>query len=88
MVKNVRIAEKALGKIHHGLTEEEKKNKVFIRSIFVVNDIKKGEIFSKDNVRPVRPGYGLAPKYMRRILGKKAKRNVKKGTPLNWDLIG
>ena len=57
------------------------------RSLFVVKDIKKGEIFTEENVRSIRPGYGISPKYLEVVLGKKAKVTVKKGTPLSWDIL-
>jgi len=63
-----------------------KKSKVFARSLFVVKNIKAGEVFTRENVRSIRPGYGLAPKYLNDVLGRKAKNNLKKGTPLNWDM--
>jgi pseudaminic acid synthase len=87
LVENVRIAEKALGKVHYGLTRQEIKSRIFRRSLFVVRDVKKGELFSEQNVRSIRPANGLAPKYIAVIPGRKAKKNVKKGTPLSWDLI-
>ncbi|MHC4183809.1 MAG: pseudaminic acid synthase [Planctomycetota bacterium] len=87
LVENIRIVEKALGKVHYGLTEEEKKSKVFRRSLFVVEDINKGEIFSEENLRSIRPANGLSPKYITKILGKAAKKNIKKGTPLSWGLV-
>jgi len=87
LVENVRIAEKALGKAQHKLTEDEKKSRIFRRSLFVVKGIKKGQVFSPENVKSIRPSDGLKPKYIAAILGKKAKRDIKKGTPLSWDLI-
>ncbi len=87
LVTNVRIAEEALGKVHYGLTKGERECKVARRSLFAVEDIKKGEALSQKNVRSIRPSYGLKPKYIATILGKKAKRGIKKGTPLSWDLI-
>ena len=88
LVENVRIVEKALGKIHYGLTEEEKKSRVFRRSLFVVKDVKKGEILTEENLKSIRPANGLSPKYITIILGRTAKKNVRKGTPLSWDLVG
>jgi pseudaminic acid synthase len=88
LVENIRIAEKALGKVHYGLTEDEKKSRVFRRSLFVVKDIRKEDIFNEENVRSIRPAYGLPPKYLKFILGKKAKKDIKKGTPLKWELMG
>jgi sialic acid synthase SpsE len=86
LVKNIRIVEKALGKVHYGLTEEEKGN-VFRRSLFVVKYINKGEIFTEENLKSIRPANGLSPKYIRTILGRAAKKTIKKGTPLSWELI-
>lgn len=87
LVENVRIAEKALGKVYYGLTKEESKSKVFRRSLFAVKDIKKREVFSQENVKSIRPANGLEPKYINAVLGRKAKVNIKSGTPLTWDLI-
>jgi pseudaminic acid synthase len=87
LVENVRIAEKAIGKVHYGLTKKEEQSKVFRRSLFVVKDIKKGEKFTEENVKSIRPGYGLKPKYLDEMLGKKAKENIGERTPLRWRLI-
>ncbi len=87
MVKSIREVEKALGKVDYTLTEKMKKGREFSRSLFVVKDMKAGEIFTEENVRSIRPGYGLHPKYLKDILGKKARKNIKKGTPLKWDLV-
>jgi len=87
LVKNIRIAEKSLGQVHYGTTLEEKKNKVFRRSLFVVKDMKAGETLTTENLRSIRPGYGLSPKYLNVFLGKTVRKNIKKGTPLSWDLI-
>ncbi len=87
MVKAVREVEKALGKVSYELTEGMKKSREFARSLYVVRDMKKGEVFTEQNVRSIRPGYGLHPKYLKDVLGRKAKKDIKKGTPLSWDLI-
>jgi len=87
LVENIRVVEQSLGKIHYGITEDEKKSRVFRRSLFVVKDIKKGEIFSQENIKSIRPADGLSPKYLKFILGKRAKRDIKRGTPLSWNLI-
>lgn len=87
LVENIRIVEKALGKVHYGLTREEEKSKVFRRSLFAVKDVNKGEIFTEENLKSIRPANGLSPKYRTAILGKPAKKNIKRGTPLNWDLV-
>ena len=80
-------AEKALGSINYILSEEVKKTRAYCRSLFVVKDMKKGEIFSKENIRSIRPGHGLKPKFIDDIIGKKAMKEIKRGSPLNWDLI-
>ncbi len=87
LVSTARTVKKALGNIHYGLTDKENKNRVFRRSLFVVNDIKKGRFFTPENVRSIRPANGLEPKYMKSVLGKMAKKDIKKGTPLNLALI-
>lgn len=87
LVDNIRTVEKALGCIYYGLTKEERKNRIFRRSLFVVKNIKKREMFTEDNLRSIRPAYGLAPKFHKRILGRRSKRGIKKGTPLTWSLI-
>jgi pseudaminic acid synthase len=87
LVTNIRIAEKASGRVHYGLTEGERQCKVARRSLFAVENIKQGGFFTEENVKSIRPAYGLKPKYIATILGKKAKRDIKKGTPLSWDLI-
>lgn len=87
LVKAVREAEQAVGRPNFKLTAGESKNIVFRRSLFVVKDIKKGGIFTKDNVRSIRPGYGLAPQYLVKVLGQRAGKNITSGTPLRWNLI-
>lgn len=87
LVENTRIVEKALGTVHYGLTEEQRKSRAFRRSLFVVQDMKKGEVFTEHNLRSIRGASGLSPKYTTVISGKKAGKNIKKGTPLNWNLI-
>lgn len=77
----------ALGQITYGPTEKEKKSLVFRRSIYISSDMQAGEVFTEQNVRIVRPGHGLAPKYIDMVLGKKIARAVPKGTALTWDLI-
>lgn len=87
LVKNIRDTEKALGKVEYGLTAGQKKSIIFRRSLFAVKDIKASEEFSEKNVRSIRPYYGLAPKYQRKIFGQKAKRDIKRGTPIKWNLV-
>jgi len=88
MVEAVRTAEKALGKINYDVTERETASRVFRRSLFVVKDMKAGECFSRDNIRSIRPGYGLPVRFIDVVLGKKVSRDVARGTPLTWELIG
>ncbi|MEO2069042.1 MAG: pseudaminic acid synthase [Desulfurobacteriaceae bacterium] len=87
MVKAIREVERALGKVSYELTEEMKKGRKFSRSLFVVKDVKADEVFTEENVKSIRPGYGLHPKFLKNIIGKRAKKDIKKGTPLSWELI-
>jgi pseudaminic acid synthase len=87
MVKAIREAEKAVGKITYELTEKQKKGRELGRSLFAVVDIKAGNKFTEENIKSVRPAYGLHPKYYKHILGKKAKRDIEKGEPLRWELV-
>jgi pseudaminic acid synthase len=87
MVKAVREVEKAIGKVNYEFTDKIKKSRELSRSLFVVKDVKAGEIFTEENVRSIRPGYGLHPKYLRDVIGKRARKNITRGTPLRWDLI-
>ncbi len=80
-------AYEALGKVSYDILEVEKKSIQFKRSIYVVQDIKKGDLFTDKNLRIIRPGGGLAPKFIESILGKSAKSDLSRGTPLSWDLI-
>ena len=77
----------AMGKVQNGPTEKEKASLVFRRSLYVVNDVKAGEKFTAQNVRAIRPGYGIAPKFYDEVIGKTAKRDITRGTPLSHDLI-
>jgi N-acetylneuraminate synthase len=88
MVEAIRTAEKALGRIHYGLGSKEEASRVFRRSLFVVKDVKAGELFTTENVRSIRPGHGLAPKYLPEVLGRAATADISRGTPLSWNLIG
>jgi len=88
MVDDIRSVEKALGKADYELTPSSKIARWNIRSLFVVENVKKGEEFSEKNVRSIRPGYGLAPKYLSEVIGKKATKDIKKGTPLDRKMIG
>ena len=87
MVKAIREAEKAIGVVDYTLTEKQAKGKDFSRSLYVVQDIKAGEIITKENVRSIRPGFGLHPKYYSEILGKKAIVDIEKGSRFVFQLI-
>ena len=76
-----------LGEISYGIQSVENKSLRFKRSIYVVEDISEGDKFDKNNIRVIRPGDGLQPKYFENILGKISNKNIKAGTPLSWDLI-
>ena len=84
MVESIRIAEKALGEVGYQVTQCEAASRVFRRSLFVVQDVKHGEVFTEKNIRSIRPGYGLSPKHIKEVLGKKSSKNIQKGTPLEW----
>lgn len=87
MTKSIREIEKAMGKEEYQYNSFIEKNRMFRRSIFVCKDVIKGEIFTTENIKSIRPGYGIHPKYFTEILGKKAKNDIKKGIPLSWEMI-
>ena len=87
MVKTIREVEDALGQVEYSLTEKAEKSREFSRSLFASQSIKKGEQLTSENVRSVRPSFGLPPKYYEQVLEKKAKKDIERGTPLSWDLI-
>jgi N-acetylneuraminate synthase len=87
MVDAVRTTEKALGKVNYNISEQEAKTREFRRSLFVVEDIHKGDFFAAYNVRSIRPGQGLPPRAISAILGRHATQDIKRGTPLNWEMI-
>lgn len=87
MVKSVREAEKAIGVVDYQLTEKQAKGKDFSRSLYVVKDIKKGEVITEDHVKSIRPGFGLHPQYYNAILGQKANADLEKGTRMSLDFI-
>jgi N-acetylneuraminate synthase len=87
MVADIRVAEKALGQVCYEITEQEAKSKIFRRSLFVVKEMKAGEIFTEESVRSIRPSSGMHPRYLKDILGRKASKNIEVGTPLSWNLI-
>jgi len=87
MVEAVRNCEKALGRVTYGVTDGEVQSRSFRRSLFAVNDIAEGEVLTSKNVRSIRPGVGLHPRFLREILGRHARCSIPRGTPLRWDLI-
>ena len=87
MVKSVREAESAIGVVDYKLTEKQLRGKDYCRSLYIVKDIKSGEIISSDNVRSIRPGYGLHPKHYSEILGKRASRDLEKGDRFELDYV-
>ncbi|MGV4322569.1 pseudaminic acid synthase [Bacillus mojavensis] len=87
LVVETERAWQALGQITYGPTDMEKASLKFRRSIYVTNDIKAGEIFTKENIKVIRPGYGLKPKYFDVMIGKTASKHLPAGTPLGWDSI-
>lgn len=87
MVSSVRNVEKALGKVTYNLTDKQKNSKGRSRSLYIVEDIKKGQEFTMDNLKSIRPGYGIHTKFLYDILGKKSKYDLKKGTAMKWEFI-
>lgn len=87
MVEAIRTAEKAMGEVNYETTKQEAKSRVFRRSLFVAKDVKAGEMFTDENVRCIRPGYGLHPRYLEEVLGRRAAQDIQRGTPLSWELI-
>ena len=79
MIKNIRDVEKLIGKVDYSMTEKKKQSRRFSRSLYISKDIKKGEVFTEENVRSVRPGYGMHPKYINDILGTVADRDFEFG---------
>ena len=87
MVRAVRDAEKLLGKVDYSMNEKRSKSRQFARSLYIAEDVEAGETVTEKNVRSVRPGYGLHPKHLPQILGKKFRNNYEKGTRLAWECI-
>ena len=85
LVREVEITSKALGKVSYDLTEEEKESTKFRRSLYVVADIKAGEVFTEKNIRSIRPFFGVPAKFIDQVIGKKAKRDISSGTPLKME---
>ena len=87
MVDAVRVVERAVGKISYRPSPNERISRLYRRSLFVVVDLRAGDTITQHNVRSIRPGHGLHPRYLDDILGRRARRNVEKGTPFSWDIL-
>ena len=87
LVRECKIAYEALGNVSYERQPQEEKSLIFRRSLYIVEDMKAGELITENNMRSIRPGLGLAPKYYGAVLGKRAKYNISKGTALSWELI-
>lgn len=87
MVDSIRSVEKALGEVTYDLTEKQRNSREHSRSLFVVEDIKRGEVFTEKNIKSIRPGFGLESKHINDIIDRKASKDIKKGTPMSFDLI-
>jgi N-acetylneuraminate synthase len=88
MVDAVRTAEQALGEVRYGVEQHEESSRAFRRSLYVVRDIQAGEVFTPENVRSIRPAHGLPPKYLAKVLGRRAATAIARGTALNWSSVG
>ena len=87
LVQDTKSAWLAIGKVHYGPAGDEKKSLIGRRSLYVVKDMKKGEVFTPENIRSIRPSLGLPPKHYEEILGKKIAKDAKKGAALTWELV-
>lgn len=86
MVNDIRQAEIAIGNVHYGITKQEESNVIFKRSVFCVKDVKAGDFLTEDNIRVIRPGFGLEPKYYEQLLGKRASCDISRGTPIEFGM--
>jgi pseudaminic acid synthase len=87
LVGGARTAWEAMGRVHYGIEASEAKVREFRRSLYIVADLKAGEVLTDGHVRSIRPGLGLAPKYLGKVVGRRAGRDLKRGTPLRWDML-
>lgn len=87
LVRECRTAWEALGEVSYGVTEQEKKSLQFRRSLYIVEDMKAGDTITEKNMRSIRPGLGLVPRYYDVVMGKKVRKDIKAGTPVSWDMI-
>lgn len=87
MVQAIRETEQALGEISYRISAEAEKNRIFTRSLFAVQDIPKGGLLTLENIRSIRPGHGLPPKFLPQVLGRRARQKIERGTPLSWEIL-
>ena len=87
LVNGVRVVEEALGPVDYSVTESEEKNRCFRRSLFIIKDVREGEALSRENIRCIRPGNGLPPRFLPNVLGKMAARDLSRGEPLTWESV-
>ena len=87
LVEEANRAYQAMGNVHYGISEQEKKSLQFRRSLYIVEDMKAGDIITEKNMRAIRPGLGLKPKYYDQLLGKKVIRDIQQGTAISWDIL-
>lgn len=87
LVEDIRAAERAIGIVNYDVSEKERENRTFRKSIFVTKDVQVGDILTSDNIKVIRPGYGMKPKHYNELLGKVVSRDIKRGTPLTWNMI-
>jgi len=87
LVDAIRCTERSLGRVQYGPTPHEVITKSFRRSLFVVQDMKKGEMFTAQNVRSIRPADGLHPRHLREVIGRRAANDIERGTPVSWELV-
>lgn len=87
MVDNIRLIEKAMGRVTYDLTDKQKKSREHSRSLFVAKDMKAGDVFTPENLRSVRPAFGLHTQYYEELLGKRITQDTELGTPMSWDLV-
>jgi len=88
LVTETARAHESLGRINYGSTASEQSSKVFRRSLYISQNMKAGDVLTKDNMRIVRPGFGLHPRYYEKLLGRKVNQTANKGSPLTWEIIG
>lgn len=87
LVRELRVAEQLVGEVRYGPARGERANALFRRSLFVVEDVAAGDALTSQNVRAIRPGSGLSPRWTEQVIGRRARKNIQRGTPLDWELI-